>query len=170
MANRKSPRPQGHRKQRALRLVPPGSGGTPPTPPDGLAGTSVELWDLFWASDLARMVTPPDHYALQRWIEAVDDRDRIAEVVRAAPTVEGSRSQPVLNPLAKRLGTLEGQIEGFERQFGMTPKARADLGIATDTAALTAAQLNAMTDSGDGGDRPFVDSDFVDAGGEDDGR
>jgi uncharacterized protein YgfB (UPF0149 family) len=68
----------------------------------------------------------------------------LLKAVQKATTVRGSTGQPVLNPLAKRLDQLEAQIKGFEQQFGMTPKARADLGIAAGNAAMTAEQLNRM--------------------------
>jgi P27 family predicted phage terminase small subunit len=143
MPNRRSKRPQGHREQKVveLRTVP---ATEIPKPPARLSKRSRELWDEFWRSNVAGAVEPPDLYALKRWIQSVDERDRLLAVVQKATTVRGSQGQPVLNPLAKRLDQLEGQIERFERQFGMTPKARADLGIATGQAAMTAEQLNRM--------------------------
>jgi P27 family predicted phage terminase small subunit len=115
-----------------------------PACPEGLSGKSAALWEEYWRSDVSRAVEITDHYALRRWIEAVDERDRLAEAVREEQTVTGSMGQPVLNPLTKRLEFLEGSIERFERQFGMTPKARADLGISLASEAMTAERLNQM--------------------------
>lgn len=146
-----------------------------PKPPARLSKPARELWEGFWISDVAGAVTGTDHYALKRWIQSVDERDRLLTAVQKATTVRGSTGQPVLNPLAKRLDQLEAQIKGFEQQFGMTPKARADLGIATGNAAMTAEQLNRMAnedapDQGQGdepetieGEAEEIGAEFIDA-------
>jgi P27 family predicted phage terminase small subunit len=109
----------------------------------------LELWESYWASDVSRAAQSSDHYALRRWIQAVDERDRLIGPVRDNPTVEGSQGQPVINPLAKRLGEVEKRISDFESEFGMTPKARAQLGIAIGGAAMTANELNRLAAHGD---------------------
>jgi P27 family predicted phage terminase small subunit len=126
--------------------VVPANGSAPeiPKPPARLGKVAKELWEIYWTAPISGAVERPDHYALKRWIESVNERERLLKAVQKATTVRGSTGQPVLNPLAKRLDQLEGQIERFERQFGMTPKARADLGIAAGNAAMTAEQLNRM--------------------------
>jgi P27 family predicted phage terminase small subunit len=146
---RKKPadRRQGHRSTQKVVDLKPVVGFKPPRPPANLLKSSRERWAAFWKTDISRAVEESDFYALRRWIEAVDERERLAPVIRKSPTVPGSMGQPVLNPLGRRLTELEKQIEGFERQFGMTPKGRADLGIATGHAAMTAAQLNEMANA-----------------------
>jgi P27 family predicted phage terminase small subunit len=156
MPNRRSKRPQGHRKPKTVAVAKRPSTADPPAPPSGLGKLAKDLWARFWTSAVAGVIEDPDLYALKRWIESVDERERLLRAVRKATTVRGSTGQPVLNPLAKRLDQLEGQIERFERQFGMTPKARADLGIATGNAAMTAAQLNDMANE-DAPDQETID-------------
>ena len=160
MPNRKSKNPQGHRKQKTIKadagkaavaevIQLPGTEAVDvPKPPEGLLDVTVEIWKDFFASEVSEVVGPADRYALRRWIEAVDQRERYAELVRDEPTVEGSQGQPVLNPLAKRLDAIENEIRKFEAQFGMTPKARADLGVQTGAAAMTAQRLNEMVRGG----------------------
>jgi len=155
MPNRRSKRPQGHRKPKTVAVAKRSPAAQHPAAPKGLGKFAKDLWGRFWTSDVAGVIEDPDLYALKRWIESVDERERLLRAVRKATTVRGSTGQPVLNPLAKRLDQLEGQIERFERQFGMTPKARADLGIATGNAAMTAAQLNEMANE----DAPGQDQD-----------
>jgi P27 family predicted phage terminase small subunit len=156
MPNRRSRHPQGHRKQNVVALVP-NSGMERPPAPKGLLKKSKERWDGFWDSDVSQAVQSSDLYALTRWIQATDERDRFHRAVKKEPTVTGSQGQPVLNPLAKRLADLELQIARFEVQFGMTPKARADLGVSAGDAAMTAERLNRMVadardeDEGDDG-------------------
>jgi P27 family predicted phage terminase small subunit len=159
MPNHRSPNPQGHRAPK--RPQPDSSGAVipfpgaavpersdPPAPPDGLLPISVEIWSDFWAGDVAELVGPSDRYALRRWIEAVDERERIVATVRDNPTVEGSKGQPVLNPLGKRLDAWEAEIRKAEAQFGMTPRARADLGVQTGAMAMTAQRLNELAKGG----------------------
>ena len=50
--------------------------------------------------------------------------------------------QPVLNPLAPYLATLEATIARAEQELGLTPMARAKLGIVIGQEALTADALN----------------------------
>lgn len=149
MPNHRSRNPQGHRKHSSpepsnvvpLTAVPTLS---IPDPPIRLTKVAKEVWESFWSSEVSRVVDTSDHYALRRWIQAVNDREKIAAKVRKMPLVDGSQGQPVMNPLAKRLGSFDAEILKFEIQFGMTPKARADLGVSAGTAAMTAAQLNRM--------------------------
>ena len=143
MPNPRSKRPQGHRQQKvvALRAVPTLE---PPEPPENLCAFALTLWREIWTTDVSKAIEASDHYALRRWIEAVDERERYLEAARDNPTVEGSKGQPVVNPLLKLARAAEDRIEHFEQQFGMTPKARADLGLAAGNAALTAEELNRM--------------------------
>ncbi len=59
--------------------------------------------------------------------------------------VTGSQGQPVLNPLAGYIATLEAAISRAEAEFGLGPLSRMRLGIATGEAAMTAQRLNEMT-------------------------
>lgn len=72
--------------------------------------------------------------------------------MKKEPTVTGSQGQPVVNPLARRLADLETQIARAEVQFGMTPKARADLGLSAAGAAKTAQELNEMVGDAEQGE------------------
>src|SRR6476660_4030392 len=109
MPNRRSKRPQGHRKQKVVELHPVPT-SEPPKPPAGIGKLAKDLWVEYWRSDVSRAVEEPDFYALKRWIESVDEREKLLKVVREKTVVRASTGQPVLNPLAKRLDTLEGQI------------------------------------------------------------
>jgi P27 family predicted phage terminase small subunit len=61
---------------------------------------------------------------LIRWIQAADEYDRTAKVVRDTRLVKGSMGQPVLNPLVAYLIHLDTLISRAETEFGMTPAAR----------------------------------------------
>ena len=69
--------------------------------------------------------------ALLRWVEAINELHVLKAKFDAEPTTEGSRRQSRINPLASRIGALEGVIARLEDAFGMTPQARMRLGIRT---------------------------------------
>lgn len=98
---------------------------SPPKPPAGLLKPSRDRWAKFWESQAATVVNPAsDMPRLARWIEAVDEYDRVMRVVKKSRLVRGSMDQPVLNPLVAYLVHLEGLIGRAEAAFGMTPVAR----------------------------------------------
>jgi P27 family predicted phage terminase small subunit len=106
--------------------------------------SSRRRWDAFWSSASARAVDPDsDAGRLIRWIQQVDEYERVRRVITAGPRgtrlVEGSQRQPVLNPLIPYLAELERQIAKAEDHFGMTPMSRLRLGI-TAAAGQVAAQ------------------------------
>lgn len=107
---------------------------SPPKPPAGLLKPARDRWRAFWASQAALAVDPnSDMPRLIRWIQASDEYDRAAKVIREARLVKGSMGQPVLNPLVAYLMHLEGMITRTEKEFGMTPAARARLNLRRDS-------------------------------------
>ena len=98
---------------------------TAPKPPTGLLASSRARWRQFWESQAAKAVDlDSDMPRLIRWVQAADEYDRTAKVVRDTRLVKGSMGQPVLNPLVAYLVHLEGVISRAETEFGMTPAAR----------------------------------------------
>jgi P27 family predicted phage terminase small subunit len=98
---------------------------SPPKPPLGLLKGSRDRWRAFWDSPSAALVNhESDLPRLMRWIQAADEYERSAKIVRDARLVKGSTGQPVLNPLVAYLVHLEGIITRAETEFGMTPAAR----------------------------------------------
>ena len=98
---------------------------SPPRPPTGLLKPSRDRWRHFWESPAAKAVSvESDLPRLIRWIQATDEYDRAATVVRSSRLVKGSMGQPVLNPLVAYLIHLDGLISKAEGEFGMTPMAR----------------------------------------------
>jgi hypothetical protein len=77
----------------------------------------------------------------------VDDWHRTHSAVRREPIAAGSKGQRRVNPLAGHLRFLEDAIARTETEFGLTPRARAQLGITRGQAALTAADVNRLTDA-----------------------
>jgi P27 family predicted phage terminase small subunit len=98
---------------------------SPPKPPTGLLPASRARWRAFWDSPSAALVNlESDLPRLTRWIQAADEYERSARVVRETRLVRGSTGQPTLNPLVGYLVHLEGIMTRAETEFGMTPAAR----------------------------------------------
>jgi P27 family predicted phage terminase small subunit len=96
-----------------------------PKPPTGLLPSSRARWRAFWDSPSAALVNLESDLArLTRWVQAADEYERAAKIVRDARLVKGSMGQPTLNPLVGYLVHLEGIITRAETEFGMTPAAR----------------------------------------------
>lgn len=111
---------------------------TAPKPPTGLLKPSRDRWRQFWDSPAAQAVNPEsDLPRLIRWIQASDEYDRAAAVVRQSRLVKGSMGQPVLNPLVSYLAHLDGLITRTETDFGMTPAARKRLDTQSAPAAAS---------------------------------
>jgi len=134
---------QGHR---APRSAPLARVVECPTPPPGLLKATRVRWQAFFASDVAKAVDlDADWQHLERWIRYVDEWSRVMGAFRRERFVTGSQGQPVLNPLAGYIATLESAISKAEAEFGLGPLSRMRLGIATGEAAMTAQRLNEMT-------------------------
>jgi P27 family predicted phage terminase small subunit len=157
MSRRRKPagtaKTQGTSTTRHLAVVPDDArvdadDPIPPAPEGLRREESVARWEGFWRSKLAAYVDPgSDLHRLERWIADVDEFDSLRATYDEAPTVEGSRGQVRLNPIASRLATLEKQIRDAENDFGMTPAARLKLGIdfgGGGGGPRTADDLNAM--------------------------
>ena len=141
---------QAQRDKRALIVLPDRAPSRAPSPavPPGLTKSAQSLWRRFWRSPVAGAINPDaDRYLLVRWIQAVNEREITYPLLIAARLVKGSTGQLVLSPLARYLNQLEVTIAWCETQMGMTPAARARLGIALGVEALTAAELNRQLDA-----------------------
>ncbi len=127
-----------------------------PMAPKGLTTASKKRWRTFWLSPLASVVEiSTDLHRVERWIQAVDEYEKVGKVFRTSRLVKGSTGQPVLNPLASYLTSLETTISRAEQELGMTPLARLKLGIAVGQAKLTAEALNkSLSEAGQ--ERPAI--------------
>src|SRR5688572_5174679 len=153
-----SVRRQGHRRGRDLTIVPPkspaetvknsaksaknGAKTAILKAPNGLLPASRRIWKAFWQSPVSHAVDlDADRYRIERWINTVDEYERVNSAFRNARIVKGSTGQPALNPLASYLQQLLAEINKAEAELGLTPLARMRLGIAYGEAKLTALEL-----------------------------
>lgn len=131
-----------------------------PEPPAGLLAGSIERWEAYWRSQVAKIARDSggiDLPGLHRWILNVDEWTRAMRSLRRKRVVLGSMGQPTLNPLAGYLAQREAAIREAENAYGMTPIARLRLGIAVGQAKLTAQALNAQLEAPDDADGELPD-------------
>lgn len=138
---------------KSLELVKPAGAAVDslvPAPPPGMLKGTIELWDSYWSSTVAQVAIEVDRLGVAtRWIEAQDERRRAMTVFRKQRFVKGSMGQATLNPISAWIKSREEVIAKCEAELGLTPYARQRLGIAVGQAAMTAAQLNAMSEEPD---------------------
>jgi P27 family predicted phage terminase small subunit len=142
------PRKRSERRQRrntpdvSLTVVQREPVRVPDAPKDWLKVTK-KRWEAFWGSEVAGAVDPAtDSGALTRLFGFYDEVERATRAVREQRFVEGSRGQARLNPAAKYVVELETAVRALEDRFGMTPRARLQLGIDFATAQRSLAKLN----------------------------
>lgn len=155
---------QGHPKTAASTAVTLRDEERPiPLPPRGLLKRSRQRWMEYWTSQVAKAAdTTADLHRVERWIQAVDEYERVLPIFRKERVVEGSTGQPTLNPLGAYLKTLQTEISKAETELGLTPMARLRLGIVFGQARLTAAELNkALNDGMDVDGRSDVDAELA---------
>lgn len=122
----------------------------PALPPnqDAYLDTTVEAWRALWAEPQAKHLNGVQRVMAQRWIWAFEEWQRAHSQVVTAPLVNGSKGQPVAHPLMAWVTSREVEMEKCERQLGIGLRNKADLGLTTAQAQLTAQQLNEMHQQG----------------------
>lgn len=116
-----------------------------PEPPPGLTARTKGTWVKFWTSSVSAVVNlESDVEVLNRWILNVDEWHRvIRQIRREGRVVDGSKGQPTAHPLIGYKGNLETAIKDAENQLGLTPAARARLGIKfAEAKKATTASIN----------------------------
>jgi P27 family predicted phage terminase small subunit len=158
-----TPKPAARRQRRnkrGLELVDVSAAPAQevPKPPSGLLKKTRQRWAAFWASDVAKVLAvDTDMSGVVRLFQLYDERDRCYGAVRKDRLVEGSRNQPVLNPLYRQLATLDSEIRQLEDRFGLTPMSRLKLGINVGRGRKTIEEMNASLDDHDPDEDSGVD-------------
>jgi len=128
----------------ALAVIDDGAGRiVVPKPPIAVNAKARKWWDAFWRSPVAQAIAPDaDAFLLARWIVYVQEWEEATVTLRKeGMTVEGSTGQTTLHPLARHRQNVESNIFAIERELGLTPRARATLGIAVNEYKRGAAEL-----------------------------
>ncbi len=110
-------------------------------------------WGDFWQSKVAGEINLAlDQSAVFRLFSLYDERERCYRLYRKERMVEGSRKQPIINPLGRVLGQLDNQIRQMEDRLLMNPKARRQAGIVEAGASID--DLNRALDEDEETDDP----------------
>lgn len=141
------PKPADRRQRRNQRdvglVVVDSSRPEIPPAPRGLLKITKGAWAEFWSSPVAELVDRnSDMPALTRLFGFYDEAERAVRSFRREPFVEGSKGQPVFNPMGDRPVKLEPLIRSLEDRFGLTPMARLKLGVTFGSARRSLEDLN----------------------------
>lgn len=112
-------------------------------PPDGLTQDAIELWEAYWSDAVSQVRTEVDRGLLLRWITEYDRYLRTSAEADRTPLVTGSTGQSVENPLYKIAYRALDAAERCERQLGVGPLWRSNLGIAVIAEQRSLADMNA---------------------------
>lgn len=155
-------KPAERRQNRSTRDLEPVdttviTGNFAPAPLNSWLKDTADQWSDLWMSDLSSQIRNTDHPALIRLFDWRDEQARCRKRAKAArkvaesePTVEGSKGQPVANPMwdvAKSQDDLALQIEtrivALEDRLALSPKARLAIGV-TQQKGQSLAMANAQ--------------------------
>lgn len=121
--------------------------GYVPEPPDGLHEDTLQDWVNYWTSSTANVVDEVDVPMVRRLFMYRDEHYRLGLLWGRMDTeervVEGSRHKESLrlHPFGDRMKELEALISKLEDKLGLSPLARARLGIEIGQAQLTWAEV-----------------------------
>jgi hypothetical protein len=119
----------------------------PPILPDSVKRTlhseAIFRWDQFVNSPVAKVLDEADHAIAIRWIEALNRSIRLSREADQSPLIAGSQGQEIANPLYRIADAQTKIAQDCERQLGIGPKNRADLGVTLVQGKPALDQMNA---------------------------
>lgn len=159
------PKPDDRRQRRnkppslaVVRTLKPRPLPIPPVP-DGLLPSTRAAWSKYWNTPISRIVEASDEPAIARLFRLYDERERAYRSLRKRRIVVGSQGQAVLNPLARYVAQCDAEIRALEDRFGLSAKARLQLGITFGEAKKTLEDLNRDLDDDDEHPDPRLEAD-----------
>lgn len=117
-------------------------------------------WRAYLESDVALAVdAASDWPALERLFLMYDERERYRRELHKTPLVEGSMGQTVSHPFESAVSSLDRRIKDLEDRFGLSPKARAQLGVEVGAAQRSLDEMNARIARGEPDDDDLDEDD-----------
>lgn len=123
-------------------------------PPAGICQEALEVWDAYWIDAVSNVLTPADRGLLLRWIREYDRYLRTVAEADLEPLVTGSTGQPVENPLYRIAYRALDAAERCERQIGVGPLFRSNLGVAVLSERKSLQDMNARYGGADASGQP----------------
>lgn len=149
-AKKRADRRQRRNKTPELRVIPGAKdrlaelAKTYPGDGRSLLKSTRARWHAYLESDVALAVdAASDWPALERLFLMYDERERYRRELHKRPLVEGSMGQPVSHPFESAVASLDSRIKDLEDRFGLSPKARAQLGVEVGAAQRSLDEMNA---------------------------
>ena len=138
---------QGHRKhapRTVISIVPQGpkAARVPAADPDWLPKIK-RTWRAFWKDPLSTSIALTDMPGLHRLFDYRDQWQRAMDLIAVEIVVRGSVGQIRVHPLADHCLKLEAAMIRLETELGLTPMARARLGITIGDAMDSLDKINA---------------------------
>ena len=101
----------------------------PPLPSylSDLPGTS-QLWSAVWTAG-GVAYTAADTHIIERYVHLQGMRNDLIVRLGGEYLTAGSRGNVVLNPMHRRLSDIESKLNPLEDRLGLSPEARARLGL-----------------------------------------
>lgn len=90
---------------------------------------ALEAWEQYWNDPVSSLLTKADRSVVVRWITLCNRYWTLLDEADAEPTVASGANGLLAHPLYKVALAMENQIERLENKLGISPKARALLGI-----------------------------------------
>lgn len=137
---------QGHRKhaeRTVIAIVPKAKAPTAPHADGSWLPKTKRLWREFWRDPLSVSIAPTDMSVLRRLFYYRDRWQRAMDATDAEIAVLGSKGQVRVNPLINYCTQLEASMIRLETELGLTPMARARLGITIGEAMDSLDEINA---------------------------
>ncbi len=94
-----------------------------------LTSAALAAFDAVCDAPIANALTKADHVILFRWVKALSNYETYIELANDAPVSPGSMGQPIVSPYFKIAAEALATVKECEKQLGIGPKNRADLGI-----------------------------------------
>jgi phage terminase small subunit len=126
-------KPDGRRQRRNKPKTPLvlGKGMKKPKAPSELLEVTVDRWNEFWKTDLAKTMRVENLPMIERLFMRYDERERAVRVIRKDGRLTlGSQGQLVLHPLLKHINDCESAIVRDEDRLGISPNRRVGTGSA----------------------------------------
>ena len=140
---------RGPLEARALELGPVQPDA--PKCPKGLLPVIRKEWVEYWASPVARAADGVDLPVIRRLFCYRDELLRASKLWNGLNPLdrwpESARGAPIQHPMLRRMEKLEELVVRLETQLGLTPMARARLGIELGNAELTWNQVREVTNA-----------------------
>lgn len=105
----------------------------------------AEQWQDFWTTDLSNAIDKAQLPVLKRLFRLRNEHQMLLDIAMQEDYfTAGSTGQLKIHPARDELRKLEPLIVALEDRLGLSPKAKANLGLATGQAMLTVEHLNAL--------------------------